>query len=214
MAPEGRKVGSLKRREPSGQMRDEIARRCGAKHIWNLTCTKHLSEGPLFEVDMSNKCRPLWRNKYRLRNYHGFRNCVSETTSQKQYIYIRFRNWKLKIQKLRLGNCTFTIQKLCLPDSETRNSRFRNYVSETELSGFRNFACPIQKLGIQDSETTSQKMQLHDSETCPIQQQEIQDSETSGETGGISHCRQRLREGLAGKRRSGSEQRLAHGSRL
>ena len=156
----------------------------------------------------------------------GGTNTVSETTTDSEiasqklrlrnniYIYIRFRNWKLKIQKLRLGNCTFTIQKLCLPDSETRNSRFRNYVSETELSGFRNFACPIQKLGIQDSETTSQKMQLHDSETCPIQQQEIQDSETSGETGGISHCRQRLREGLAGKRRSGSEQRLAHGSRL
>ena len=165
MAPEGRKVGSLKRREPSGQMRDEIARHCGAKHIWNLTCTKHLSEGPLFEVDMSNKCRPLWRNKYRLRSYHGFRNCVSETTSQKQYIYIRFRNCKLKIQKLRLGNCTFTIQKLCWPDSETRNSRFRNYVSENANSRFRNFACPIQKLEIQDSETTSRKLHIHDSET-------------------------------------------------
>ena len=36
----------------------------------------------------------LWKkhllrmNKNRLRNYQGFKNCVSETTSQKQYIYI------------------------------------------------------------------------------------------------------------------------------
>ena len=30
----------------------------------------------------------LYLNKYRLRNYHGFRNCVSETTFQKQYVYI------------------------------------------------------------------------------------------------------------------------------
>ena len=108
---------------------------------------------------------PSYPNKYRLRNYQGFRNYVSETIYI--YIYIRFRNWKFKIQKLRLGNCTFTIQKLCWPDSETRNSRFRNYVSENANSRFRNFACPIQKQEIQDSETTSQKLNIHDSETWP-----------------------------------------------
>ena len=44
MAPEGRKVGSLKAAgaEPAGQMRDEkIARRFGAKHISKSKCTKH-----------------------------------------------------------------------------------------------------------------------------------------------------------------------------
>ena len=95
VAPEGRKVGSLKRRgaEPAGQMRDEklhavaarstsrsenvqtttcsrhfwklrcrkSARRCGAKHISKSKCTKHLSLGPLLEVEMSKKCTPLWR---------------------------------------------------------------------------------------------------------------------------------------------------------
>ena len=58
MAPEGRKVGSLKRRgaEPAGQRRDEkIARRCGAKHIWKSKCAKHLSVGRLLEVEMSKK---------------------------------------------------------------------------------------------------------------------------------------------------------------
>ena len=37
------------------------ARRCGAKHISKSKCTKHLSVGPLFEVEMSKKCTPLWR---------------------------------------------------------------------------------------------------------------------------------------------------------
>ena len=36
------------------------ARRCGAKHISKSKCTKHLSVGPLLEVEMSKKCTPLW----------------------------------------------------------------------------------------------------------------------------------------------------------
>ena len=97
VAPEGRKVGSLKWRvKPCGQMKDEklhavverstfpnrnvqntptsnhfwkwtcrkSARRCGAKHISKSKCTKHLSVGPLLEVDMSKKCTPLWREAH------------------------------------------------------------------------------------------------------------------------------------------------------
>ena len=37
------------------------ARRCGAKHISKSKCTKHVSDGPLLEVEMSKKCTPLWR---------------------------------------------------------------------------------------------------------------------------------------------------------
>ena len=40
------------------------ARRCGAKHISKSKCTKHLSFGPLFEVQMSKKCTPLWREAH------------------------------------------------------------------------------------------------------------------------------------------------------
>ena len=50
VAPEGRKVGSLKRRgaELAGQMSDEkLHTRCGGKHISKSTCTKHLRVGPL-----------------------------------------------------------------------------------------------------------------------------------------------------------------------
>ena len=40
------------------------ARRCGAKHISKWKCTKHLSSGPLLEVEMSKKCTPLWREAH------------------------------------------------------------------------------------------------------------------------------------------------------
>ena len=66
-APEGRKVGSLKRRVRSHLARWEmkkIARRCGAKHISRSKCTKHTRFGPLLEVAMSKKCTPLWREAH------------------------------------------------------------------------------------------------------------------------------------------------------
>ena len=40
------------------------ARRCGAKHISKLKCTKHTILGPLLEVEMSKKCTPLWREAH------------------------------------------------------------------------------------------------------------------------------------------------------
>ena len=42
----------------------KCARRCGAKHISKSKCTKHLSVGPLLEVEMSKKCTPLWREAH------------------------------------------------------------------------------------------------------------------------------------------------------
>ena len=38
--------------------------RCGAKHISKSKCTKHLTVGPLLEVEMSKKCTPLWREAH------------------------------------------------------------------------------------------------------------------------------------------------------
>ena len=40
------------------------ARQCGAKHISMSKCTKHTTFGPLLEVEMSNKCTPLWREAH------------------------------------------------------------------------------------------------------------------------------------------------------
>ena len=66
VAPEGRKVGSLKRRVLARwpDERWKIARRCGAKHISKSKCTKHTMFGPLLEVEMSKKCTPLWREAH------------------------------------------------------------------------------------------------------------------------------------------------------
>ena len=40
------------------------ARRCGAKHISKSNFKKHLSLAPLLEVEMSEKCTPLWRKAH------------------------------------------------------------------------------------------------------------------------------------------------------
>ena len=42
----------------------KIARRCGEKHIFKWKCTKHLSFGPLFEVEMLKNSTPLWREAH------------------------------------------------------------------------------------------------------------------------------------------------------
>ena len=38
--------------------------RCGEKHILKWKCTKHISTGPLFEVEMLKNCTPLWREAH------------------------------------------------------------------------------------------------------------------------------------------------------
>ena len=51
------------------------ARRCGAKHISKSKCTKHNSVGPLLEVRMLEKCRPLWRGAHfevKMLKHQGF----------------------------------------------------------------------------------------------------------------------------------------------
>ena len=55
-------VQSISRSEHFLKLRcRKSARRCGAKHISKSKCTKHLTFGALFEVEMSKKCTPLWR---------------------------------------------------------------------------------------------------------------------------------------------------------
>ena len=92
VVPEGRKVGSLKRRVRTQLARWEMkkctplwhevhfqvkapghfwklrcrksARRCGAKHISKSKYTKYTHVGLLFEIEMSKKCTPLWREAH------------------------------------------------------------------------------------------------------------------------------------------------------
>ena len=67
-APQGRKVGSLKRRVRSQLARGEMTN-CTPlwreAHISKWKCfTKHTILGPLLEVEMSKKCTPLWREAH------------------------------------------------------------------------------------------------------------------------------------------------------
>ena len=42
----------------------KIALHCGEKHIFKSKCAKHCMLGPLFEVEMSKNCTPLWREAH------------------------------------------------------------------------------------------------------------------------------------------------------
>ena len=66
------------------------ARRCGAKQISKSKCTKHLSFGPLLEVEMSKKCTPLWREAHfqvkMYKTHHGrttFGSCDVEKSARR-----------------------------------------------------------------------------------------------------------------------------------
>ena len=68
VAPVGRKVGSLKRRVRTQLARWEM-KNCTplwreAHFISKSKCTKHLSVGPLLEVEMLKKCTALWRRAH------------------------------------------------------------------------------------------------------------------------------------------------------
>ena len=61
VAPEGRKVGSLKRRVRSHLARWEMKKCIVARSTVSEKAKKHCTFGALFEVAMSKKCTPLWR---------------------------------------------------------------------------------------------------------------------------------------------------------
>ena len=66
VAPEGRKVGSLKRRVRSQLAKWEM-KNCTPlwhRHISKLKYIKHTSAGLLLEVEMSKKCTPLRQEKH------------------------------------------------------------------------------------------------------------------------------------------------------
>ena len=71
------------------------ARPCGAKHISKSKCTKHLSIGPLLEVEMSKKCTPLSREAH-------FEVKMWNT----QHVRATFGLWSVVSRGKRKGLCT------------------------------------------------------------------------------------------------------------
>ena len=72
--------------------RRKSARHCGAKHISKSKCTKHLTFGPLLEVEMSKKCTLLWREDAR-------------STFRSQHVHARttFGSWDVEKSARRCG---------------------------------------------------------------------------------------------------------------
>ena len=118
VAPEGRKVGSLKRRVRSQLARWDmtIACRCGAKHISKSKCTKHLSSGTLLEVEMSKKCTPLWREAHFEVKMHKAHH--ARTT---------FGNWDVEKVHAVVARSTFRSQNV-------QNTTFPRHFLEIQMS--------------------------------------------------------------------------------
>ena len=101
------------------------AHRCGAKHFLKWISTKHLSSGPLLEVEMWKKCTPLWRealfevNMYKTPQLRApFGSCevekvhavVARSAFRSQNVQITTRSdhfWKLRDRISVLARTTF-----------------------------------------------------------------------------------------------------------
>ena len=79
------------------------ARRCGAKHISKSKCPKHLSFGPLLEVEMSKKCTPLWREAHFL----SFGPLLEVAVSKKCTPLWREAHFQVKMYKTHQLRTTF-----------------------------------------------------------------------------------------------------------
>ena len=67
------------------------ARRCGAKHISKSKCPKHLSSGPLLEVEMLRKCTSLWREAHvqvKMSKTPGVRTVFGSSDVEKVYAVV------------------------------------------------------------------------------------------------------------------------------
>ena len=103
VAPEGQKVGSLKRRARSHLARREM-KNCTPlwreAHLEVKKCRKHLMFGPLLEVEMSKKCTPLWHEAHFEVKMHKTHH--SRTT---------FGSWHVKKVHAIVARSTFPRQK-------------------------------------------------------------------------------------------------------
>ena len=80
------------------------ARRCGAKHILKSKCTKHTILGPLLEVEMLKKCKPLWREalfEVKMYKTHHSRTTFGSWDVEKvQAVVARSTFWSQNVQNI------------------------------------------------------------------------------------------------------------------
>ena len=78
------------------------ARRCGAKHISKSKCTKHTNVGPLFEVEMSKKCTPLWREAhFQVKSVKNWRSRTTFWSSDVEKVHAVVARSTLRSQKCK-----------------------------------------------------------------------------------------------------------------
>ena len=88
----------------------KIARRCGAKHISKLKCTKHTSSGPLLTVEMSKKCTPFRREAhFQVKMYKapGVRTTFGGSDVEKVHAVVARSTFRSQNVKNTRGRTTF-----------------------------------------------------------------------------------------------------------
>ena len=107
--PEGRKVGSLKRR-----VRRHLAR-WGVKnctplwreHISKSKCTKHVSFGEFLGLEMSKKCTPLWREAhFEVNMYKARRNTFGSWDVEKVHAVVARSTRRFCAKHTSKSTCT------------------------------------------------------------------------------------------------------------
>ena len=138
MAPERRKVGSLKRRVRSHLarwvMRDEKLHAVVAKHISKSKCTKHLSFGPLLEVAMSKKCTPLWREAHfevKMYKTHHCWTLLEVEMSKKCNAVVAQSTFRSQNVKNTRGSDHFWTLRMSVPRGRRKGFRTLPKVSKT-----------------------------------------------------------------------------------
>ena len=127
------------------------ARRCGAKHISKSKCTKHLSLGPLLEVEMSKKCTPLWREAHfqvKMYKAHHSRTTFGgpdvEKVSKKCTPLWREAHFQVKMYKAHHSRTTFggpdveKVSKKCTPlwrEAHFQVKMYKAHHSRTTFGG-------------------------------------------------------------------------------
>ena len=86
------------------------ARRCGGKHIFKSKCTKHTTFGPLLEVEMWKKCRPLWREAHfevKMLKTPGVRTTFGSSDVEKVHAVVAQAHFEVKMLKTPGVRTTF-----------------------------------------------------------------------------------------------------------
>ena len=105
------------------------ARRCGAKHISKSKCTKHNSVGPLLEVRMLEKCRPLWRGAHfevKMLKHQGF-GPLLEVQMSLRFATLHYTT--LHSTTLHFTTLHYTTLQLQLHNYTPRHSTTLNYTT-------------------------------------------------------------------------------------